>query len=454
MKFPKEVEDLIESAIADGVLSADERAALLKRCLLSGVDPKVLEPELDRRLAERKKGVPPVPPTPLTETATAKPTGKVTVHALDDLIKEYLTDGIISEKERAVLLKKAEELGIDRDEMDLYIDAQQQKTDQAVDAAANKRRGKTCPYCGGSIPALTDKCPHCGASITPEASEELQEIFDKLEDALVNFKSGEDIEKNKAEVERYVRKAKMYYGNNPKVQKLLEEVESESVAAEENAKKNARNKAIQSTIISILTYNKKLTLAVVIIILGWIGWQVYKSSKLSPEEFNKTVTEKLQAGDIAGAKAYFSKFESEGLDYSEIEASRNAINEAAKKEVYDKIEKGDFAGAQSLISDIDPSDAIEVGRDIQKAKVNKAVEEGKCQEAVLMYLEGTSLERELSDNRAEYLSFLGSCIKSLVDKGRKGDAVKFINQQCSTIENTCYHSEVNDIRKALMTYLN
>ena len=145
MKFPKEVEDLIESAIADGVLSADERAALLKRCLLSGIDPKVLEPELDRRLAEIKKGVPPVPPTPLTETATAKPTGKATVHALDDLIKEYLTDGIISEKERAVLLKKAEDLGIDRDEMDLYIDAQQQKTDQAVDAAANKRRGKTCP---------------------------------------------------------------------------------------------------------------------------------------------------------------------------------------------------------------------------------------------------------------------------------------------------------------------
>ena len=166
---------------------------------------------------------------------------KVSIHALDDLIKEYLTDGFISEKERAVLLKKAEDLGIDRDEMDLYIDAQQQKTDQEVDAATNKRRGKTCPYCSGSVPALTDKCPHCGANITPEDSVELQEIFDKLEDALVNFKSGENIKKNKAEVERYVRKAKIYYSNNPKVQKLLEEVESESVAAEKNAKKNARN---------------------------------------------------------------------------------------------------------------------------------------------------------------------------------------------------------------------
>lgn len=38
------------------------------------------------------------------------------------------------------------------DEVDLYIDAQQQKADQAVAAAVNKRRGKTCPYCGSSIP--------------------------------------------------------------------------------------------------------------------------------------------------------------------------------------------------------------------------------------------------------------------------------------------------------------
>lgn len=345
MKFPKEVEDLIESAIADGVLSADERAALLKRCLLSGVDPKVLEPELDRRLAERKKGVPPVPPTPLTETATAKPTGKATVHALDDLIKEYLTDGIISEKERAVLLKKAEDLGIDRDEMDLYIDAQQQKTDQAVDAAANKRRGKTCPYCGGSIPALTDKCPHCGASITPEASDELQEIFDKLEDALVNFKSGEDIEKNKAEVERYVRKAKMYYGNNPKVQKLLEEVESESVAAEENAKKNARNK--------FLLEHKKVIAKIVAVVLVLLGVGIFFAFHKSDEQVIKEETEKVQdyvnSDDLASAKEYLTN-----LTISE------KIRKVGTDNVVDKydgmyftainayVKKGDLDGAEAL----------------------------------------------------------------------------------------------------------
>ena len=184
---------------------------------------------------------------------------------LDDLIREYLTDGIISSKERAVLLHKAEQMGIDRDEMDLYIDAQQQKADQQVEIAASKRRGKTCPYCGGSIPDLTDKCPHCGESITAEASSDLEDVFEHLETALVNFKSGEDVKKNKAEVERYMRKAKMYFGNNPKIQRLVEEIEAESKNAEAAAKKSERKK----TLVSILTYNKKLTGCVIFFIL-WL----------------------------------------------------------------------------------------------------------------------------------------------------------------------------------------
>ena len=138
---------------------------------------------------------------------------------LDELIKEYLTDGVITSKERQVLLKKAQQMGLDVDEIDLYIDAQQQKVDQAVETAKRNARGKTCPFCGAVIPLLADKCPECGKTITPEANKELEEIFDNLENALVEFKLGNDIGKNKANVERYVRKARTYYENNPKVQK-------------------------------------------------------------------------------------------------------------------------------------------------------------------------------------------------------------------------------------------
>lgn len=191
----------------------------------------------------------------------------------EDLLNEYLTDGIITSKERQVLLKKAQELGYDVDEVDLYIDAQQQKCDQAVEAAAAKKRGKTCPFCGAPVPQLVDKCPHCGGAITVEATDDLQEIIDKLENALVNFKSGKDIDRSKAEVERYVRKAKIYYENNPKIKKLVNEVEVESAAAVNAAAKRNRNKVIAN----VLTFNKKLTTvaaSVILLLVFWVGYVV------------------------------------------------------------------------------------------------------------------------------------------------------------------------------------
>ena len=151
---------------------------------------------------------------------------------LQALIDQYLTDGVLTEKERAVILKKAEGMGLDRDEIDLYLDAEVQKIDQATDAAVRRQKGKTCPYCGAPIPQLADKCPECGQFITPEASEELKEIIYNLGGALDQFKSGKDLAKSKATVERYARKAKMYFSNNPKIKPLLAEVEEEMAVAE------------------------------------------------------------------------------------------------------------------------------------------------------------------------------------------------------------------------------
>ena len=55
---------------------------------------------------------------------------KLIPEELDALIQEYLTDGVLTEKERKVILKKAVGMGLDSDEIDLYLDAQIQKLDQ------------------------------------------------------------------------------------------------------------------------------------------------------------------------------------------------------------------------------------------------------------------------------------------------------------------------------------
>ena len=247
--YNEKLEALITAALADGVLTDKEKNLLFKKAEAMGIDRDEFELVLDGRLAKRKKEMEAQDPQ---ATKPAKKEGAIP-QELDDLIKEYLTDGIISAKERQVLLNKAQALGLNVDEVDLYIDAQQQKADQAVAAAVNKRRGKTCPYCGSSIPELTDKCPNCGGNITPEASKELEEIIEHLESALVAFKSGDvkSAKKSKAEVERYVRKAKMYYGNNPKVQKLLEDIQVESEEVETKRKKKTKTLTIGIGVILI-----------------------------------------------------------------------------------------------------------------------------------------------------------------------------------------------------------
>lgn len=176
---------------------------------------------------------------------------------LQALIDQYLTDGVLTDKERAVILKEAESMGLDRDKIDLYLDAEVQKIDQATDAAVRKQKGKTCPYCGGPVPQLADKCPHCDQFISAEASEELQEIFDNLEEALVDMKDGKDISRSKATVERYIRKAKMYYGSNPKIKSLLSDVkeellEYENMKKEELDAEKEKAKAYDKTLIILI----------------------------------------------------------------------------------------------------------------------------------------------------------------------------------------------------------
>lgn len=53
--FSKELEEVIEAALADGVLTDKERAVLHKRAQAEGVDPDELDVVIDGRLAKKKK---------------------------------------------------------------------------------------------------------------------------------------------------------------------------------------------------------------------------------------------------------------------------------------------------------------------------------------------------------------------------------------------------------------
>ncbi|MBQ5654638.1 MAG: hypothetical protein IIV01_00235 [Bacteroidaceae bacterium] len=187
---------------------------------------------------------------------------------LTDLLEQYLTDGVMTAKERGVLLRKAEAMNVDKDEFDLYIDAEIQKIDQKADAIKRQSKGKLCPFCEASIPVLADKCPECGGSITPEATKELEEIIEKLEDALVDLKSRRDFKRSKAMVERYIRKAELYYESNPKVKILLGAVKSEMKTAERNA--STDNAIDNAKHIAKWVLKQEKAWAVIFLILFWV----------------------------------------------------------------------------------------------------------------------------------------------------------------------------------------
>ncbi len=107
---------------------------------------------------------------------------------LEQLIQFALEDGELSEKERSVLMRKAQEAGIDLDEFEMILDAkfhQVKKTAPvAVTPKPSSKHGEVrkCPSCGAVVSAFTTKCSECGFEFNNvEAVKSANVLFEKLQ---------------------------------------------------------------------------------------------------------------------------------------------------------------------------------------------------------------------------------------------------------------------------------
>ena len=375
---------------------------------------------------------------------------------LNALIQQYLTDGVLTDKERAVILRKAEGMGLDRDEIDLYLDAQVQKIDQATDAAVRRQKGKQCPYCGGSVQLLTDKCPHCGENITAEASSELQEIFDNLEDALVKLKSGKDVHASKATVERFVRKAKMYFGNNPRVQKLLDEIKEETEKAEKKVEKRAK--------IETFKQHAVLYTTIIIAVIALIGWGIYRGVETitaepdytNPVVCQKAMTEAIEQGDLKTASQYLDRYlKANYVDEATYE-ERSDVVRGVQSSMFDLgmalVESGDVSKAMSILHIFEYSSSYEQEDYLRTAVFNKFLELEDFDNA-------ESCKRFGSWDFEEYYSFLCKCIDVMKERGEESKAKSFIEKKCTYFSNAEDNSRYANwkqpiVKKRLYDYLN
>ena len=111
---------------------------------------------------------------------------------MEELINATLEDGVITDQEKAVLIKRAQKEGIDVDELDVYIQSLLQKRhrSEAENDAIDDRKSKIgivqkCPQCGEPIQTGWAACPKCGFAFNIEQKssiiEELQAQLNQIE---------------------------------------------------------------------------------------------------------------------------------------------------------------------------------------------------------------------------------------------------------------------------------
>jgi len=114
---------------------------------------------------------------------------------LERLLDLALVGGNFTEKKKQVLLRKAEELGVDQDEFEMILDAKLFLAQNSQSTSAQEHRDgvrrtqkegdmRKCPSCGAPVQSFSTHCSECGHEFRNiESSNSVRELEKKLADA-------------------------------------------------------------------------------------------------------------------------------------------------------------------------------------------------------------------------------------------------------------------------------
>lgn len=117
---------------------------------------------------------------------------------IESLIKAALADGVLTEKEKQVLFKRAEAEGVDLDEFEMVLDARlvelkkEGKKQSSISTITSNKYGATrkCPVCGSFVSAVAGVCQDCGYEFSGiaamQSSSLLADKIAKIEDTYSN----------------------------------------------------------------------------------------------------------------------------------------------------------------------------------------------------------------------------------------------------------------------------
>ena len=128
---------------------------------------------------------------------------------LENLISAALADGELTEKEKQILFKRAQSMGIDLDEFEMVLDSRlatlekEKKANDATSAPKSDKFGdvRKCPACGAILQSFQTTCPECGYEFKNIASvQSAQKLFDQLQ--AVELRKSEKISQHEMEKQR------------------------------------------------------------------------------------------------------------------------------------------------------------------------------------------------------------------------------------------------------------
>ncbi len=115
---------------------------------------------------------------------------------LEMLIDAALADGVLTDKERQVLFRKAQQYGVNLDEFNMVLEgrlAQVKNQQMAAQKSTSQSKVKKCPACGALIQSMQVKCPECGYEFrNVEANTTVKQLQQKLDEIEASAKPSND----------------------------------------------------------------------------------------------------------------------------------------------------------------------------------------------------------------------------------------------------------------------
>lgn len=117
------------------------------------------------------------PAMPVMPSVPQQSSTQIYNNQLEALIEAALADGVLTEKEKQILFKKAQMQGIDLDEFEMVLEAKLFEKRKSIQAAIPQPQAATprsnkygdirkCPSCGAIVESFNISCPDCGFEFT------------------------------------------------------------------------------------------------------------------------------------------------------------------------------------------------------------------------------------------------------------------------------------------------